>query len=337
VRFPVVLYSTIIKYLAGKFISRNKRCPLVLMLEPTLRCNLNCVGCGRIADHHANPMPDLTVKECLDAVDECGTPIVSVCGGEPLVYKPVDQLIQALIEKKKYVYLCTNAIFLDRFWDKIPPHKRLCLSVHLDGMEKGHDWAVDRPGTFKQVSAAIEEAKKRGYRVATNTTLFNESNPQEILEMMDYLKQIDIDGILISGAYPQEGAKGDVGFKEKAKLEAIFQEIFGANGTPKNYPLDNSPLYIEFLRGLREIPCSPWGSPTRTVHGWKKPCYVLDDGYYETFKELMEKTDWDSLGPGKDPRCATCKIHSGFEPSIAFGLNCSMRDNLKMITWNLFS
>ncbi|MBN2329108.1 MAG: adenosyl-hopene transferase HpnH [Candidatus Omnitrophica bacterium] len=336
-RFPAVLYSTIIQYLAKQHLAGNKRFPLVLMLEPTLRCNLDCIGCGRIAEYHEKRCPDLTLEECLESVDECGAPIVSVCGGEPLIYQPVDQLIQELYQRKKYVYLCTNAMFLDRFWDRIPPHKRLCLSIHLDGMEEGHDWAVNKPGVFKKVNAVLQEAKKRGYRVATNTTLFSGSNPQEIINMMEYLQEIGVDGMLISGAYPQEGVKGEASFKEREQMESIFQEIFGKNGAVKKYRLDNSPLYIEFLQGLREIACSPWGSPNRTVQGWKAPCYVLNDGYYKTFQELMEKTDWDSLGPGKDPRCTACKIHSGFETTISFGQNCSLKDYVRMIGWNLFS
>lgn len=337
VRFPVALYHSIIKYLAKQYIVGNKRFPIVLMLEPTLRCNLDCIGCGRIADYKEHRYADLTLEECLESVEECGAPVVSVCGGEPLIYNPVDRLVAELIARKKYVYLCTNALFLDRFWDRIPPHKRLCLSIHLDGLQEGHDWAVNQQGVFSKVDSVMNEAKDRGYRVATNTTLFTGSKPQEILNMMDYLHRKGIDGMLFSGAYPQEGLKGEAGFKERDKIENIFRQIFGANGTAKKFRLDNSPLYIEFLQGLREIPCSPWGSPTRTVQGWKAPCYVLNDGYYTTFKELMDSTDWDSLGPGKDPRCATCKMHSGFEPSIAFGLNCNWRDNWRMLTWNLFT
>lgn len=320
--------------LAGK-----KRFPLVLMLEPTLRCNLDCIGCGRIAEYHEKPVKDLTIEQCLESVEECGAPIVSVCGGEPLVYKQIDELIKELIQRKKYVYLCTNAMFLDKYWDRIPPDKRLCLSIHLDGMEEGHDWAVDRPGTFKQVSAIIDEAKARGYRISTNTTIFRGTNPSEIKEMIEYLHQKGVDGILLSGAYPQDGVKGEASFKEREEMESIFRTIFGGNGNGNghHYRFNNSPLYMEFLQGLREIPCSPWASPNRTPRGWKGPCYVLTDGYYETFQELMDSTDWESLGPGKDPRCASCKIHSGFEPTIAFGMNCGIRDHMKMIQWNLSS
>ena len=317
--------------LAGK-----KRFPLVLMLEPTLRCNLDCIGCGRIAQYHTHPMPDLTVEECLESVEECGAPIVSVCGGEPLVYKPVDRLIRELLARKKYVYLCTNAMFLDRWWDKIPPDKRLSLSIHLDGMEEGHDWAVAQKGVFQTVSRIIDEAKARGYRISTNTTVFNGSRPTEIKELMDYLHQKGVDGMLISGAYPQEGEKGDAGL-EKQQMEEIFCKIFGYNGESSKYRLNNSPLYIDFLRGLRDLPCSPWASPNRTCLGWKGPCYVLNDGYYKTFMELMESTDWDSLGPGKDKRCTHCKIHSGFEPTIAIGKDLTWHDQYRMLKWSVFS
>lgn len=338
-RFPVVLYSTMIPYLAKQFITGRKHYPIVLMLEPTLRCNLDCVGCGRIADYHADPTRDLTVEECLDSVDECGAPIVSVCGGEPLVYKPVDKLVQALIERKKYVYLCTNAMFLPRWWDKIPPHKRLSLSIHLDGMEQGHDWAVDRPGTFREVSEIIDEAKARGYRVCTNTTVFTGTNTSEIKEMIEFLHRKGVDGMLISGAYPQEGEKGEQS-PDKESVEQKFREIFGSNGTNGHtykYKFNNSPAYMDFLQGLRELPCSPWASPNRTVKGWKGPCYVLNGGYHKTFKELMESYDWDSFGPGRNPSCADCKIHSGFEPTVAMGIGQTLSDQMRMMKWNFIS
>ena len=325
-----------VKYIAKQTLAGRKRYPLVLMLEPTLRCNLDCIGCGRIAEYNANPILDLTVEECLESVEECGAPIVSVCGGEPLVYKPVDQLIQELIARKKYVYLCTNGMFLERFWDRIPPDKRLAVNIHLDGMEAGHDWAVDRPGTFKQVSRILDEAKARGYRVCTNTTIFHGSKPQEILEMLEFLEKKGVDGMLLSAAYPQEGEKSKAGL-QRQEMETIFRAIFGANGTVHQYKFNNSPLYMEFLQGLRELACSPWACPNRTVKGWKGPCYVLTDGYYKTFQKLMEKTDWESLGPGKDPRCAHCKIHSGFEPTAALGSNNTVKDHLRMLKWNLFS
>lgn len=337
-RFPVVLYTTMLKYLFQMRMKGVKRYPIVLMLEPTLRCNLDCVGCGRIEQYHKERMADLTLEQCLESVDECGAPIVSVCGGEPLVYKPVDKLIKALIERKKYIYLCTNAMFLDKWWDKIPPHPRLSLSIHLDGMEEGHDWAVAQKGVFKKVSEVIDEAKARGYRISTNTTVFHGSNPEEIREMMDYLHKKGVDGMLISGAYPQEGEKGEQGL-EREKMEEVFRQIFGVNGSDisHKYRLNNSPTYIDFLRGMKELSCSPWASPNRTCNGWKAPCYVLNDGYYPTFKDLMENTDWESLGPGKDKRCTNCKIHSGFEPTIALGRDMTFKDHVNMFKWNFLS
>lgn len=335
-RFPWVLYTTIVKHMIKQKVKGVKRYPLVLMLEPTLRCNLDCIGCGRIAEYHANPIKDLTVEECLQSVDECDAPIVSVCGGEPLVYKPVDELIRKLIERKKYVYLCTNAMFLDKYWEKIPPNKRLCLSIHLDGMEKGHDWAVDRPGTFKKVSQIIDEAIERGYRVSTNTTVFNGTNPNEISEMIEYLHIKGVHGMLISGAYPQEGAKGEAGLRRQ-EMENVFKDIFGQNGKMEKYKFNNTPVYTEFLQGKKELPCSPWANPNRTVKGWKGPCYVLTDRYYETFDELMNETEWEKLGPGCDQRCEDCKIHSGFEPSVALGRNLTLKDHWRVFKWNFFT
>lgn len=335
-RFPPVLYSTMVRYLIKQFLSGKKRFPLVMMLEPTLRCNLDCVGCGRIAEYNANPIRDLTVEQCLESAEECGAPVVSICGGEPLLYKPVDRLIQELIARKKYVYLCTNAMFLDRYWDRIPPHKRLALSIHLDGMEAGHDWAVAQAGIFKQVSEIMEEAIKRGYRVCTNTTVYHGANPNEIEELLEYLHQKGVDGILLSAAYPQDGEKGKASLQSQ-ETEAIFKSIFSRNGHLHKYKFNNSPIYLEFLQGIRHLSCSPWASPNRTVRGWKGPCYVLTDRYYPTFRELMENTDWESLGPGRDPRCEHCKIHSGFEPTVALGTDSTFKDYLRMLQWNLFS
>ncbi|MEW6237016.1 MAG: adenosyl-hopene transferase HpnH [Candidatus Omnitrophota bacterium] len=336
-RFPFVLSASLAKYMAKQTLSGRKRFPLVLMLEPTLRCNLDCIGCGRIAEYNANPkqFKDLTVEECLQSVEECGAPIVSVCGGEPLVYKPVDELIRELLARKKYVYLCTNAMFMDRFWERIPPNKRLALSIHLDGMEQGHDWAVARPGTFKKVVEIIEEAKIRGYRICTNTTILKGCNPAEIAEMIEFLHRKGVHGMMISGAYPQEGEKGEACLN-RGEMEDVFLKILGNNGTMSKYRFNNTPIYAEFLQGKRDLPCSPWASPNRTPKGWQGPCYVLPEKYYATFAELMESTDWDRLGPGKDPRCANCKIHSGFEPSVALGSSLTLKDRWRMVKWSFF-
>lgn len=335
-RFPFVLYSSMIKYLLKMNLSGRKHYPFVLMLEPTLRCNLDCIGCGRIEEYHREKPKDLTVEECLESVEESGAPIVSVCGGEPLVYKKVDVLIEELIKRKKFVYLCTNAMFMDRYWDRIPPNKRLTLSIHLDGLEETHDWAVDQKGVFKKVIEIIDEAKRRGYRVSTNTTVFNGSNPEEIVDMLQYLHEKGVDGMLISGAYPQEGEKGKAGLR-KQQMEEVFQKIFSDPKTKNKYRFNNSEAYLDFLQGKRDIPCSPWASPNRTVKGWQGPCYVLRENYYDTFEELIESTDWDKMGPGKDPRCTDCKMHSGFEPSISLGRNMTFSDHLNMIKWNFLT
>lgn len=323
------------KYLIQQKLKGKKHFPIVLMLEPTLRCNLDCVGCGRIEEYHREKPKDLTVEECLKAVDDSGAPIVSVCGGEPLVYKKVDELIQELIKRKKYVYLCTNGMFMDRFWDRIPPNKRLALNIHLDGLEETHDWAVDQPGVFKKVSQIIDEAKARGYRVNTNTTVFSGTNPDEIIEMMQYLHQKGVDGMLISGAYPQEGEKGKAGMRRQ-QMEEVFRTIFSDPQRVSKYKFNNTPVYTEFLQGKRDLPCSPWATPNMTVKGWQGPCYVLREKYYETFDELIEKTDWENLGPGKDPRCTDCKMHSGFEPSVSLGRNITMLDNMRVFSWSFF-
>ena len=331
-RFPIVLYRTIIKYLAQQWWQGNERYPLVMMLEPTLKCNLDCIGCGRIAEYHADPVPDLSVEDCLVSVDECGAPVVSVCGGEPLLFKDLGVLISELISRMKYIYLCTNAMFLDRFWDRVPPHPRLALSIHLDGLEATHDQIVAKEGVFQRVLPILEEAKSRGYRTCTNTTVMRGTNPQDVVGLFDLLAARGVDGLLVSSAYPQEGEKAGATL-ERHESESLFSEIFRNNG---HHPFNNSPVYREFLAGQRELLCSPWASPNRTPKGWKGPCYVLTDGYYDTFQELMDRTDWDSLGPGCDDRCEHCQIHSGFEPTVATGRGLTFRDQMSVIKWNLF-
>ena len=333
-RFPLVLYKAMISHLIKQNLAGNKYIPFVLMLEPTLRCNLDCIGCARITEYKVNPVPDLTVEQCLAATEECGAPIVSVCGGEPLVYPPVKELVEELIQRKKYVYFCTNAMLMNRFWDQIPPNPWMALSVHLDGMEKIHDWAVNRQGAFKIVASNIEEAVKRGYRVSINTTVYNGTDPEEISTLLEYLHQIGVHGMLISAAYPQEGEKACATINPE-EMDSIFQKIFQKKDTLKKYKFNNSPVYIDFLQGKRKLSCTPWGSPNYSPRGWKGPCYVLTDGYYKTYRELIDLTDWDALGPGKDPRCRFCKIHSGFEPTIARGKDCSLKDQLRMVLWNL--
>ncbi len=331
-RFPLALYQTVGGYLIKKWWEGAQRYPLVLMLEPTLKCNLDCIGCGRIAEYQAEPWPDMSIEECLQSADECGAPIVSVCGGEPLLYQGVGDLISELIARKKYVYLCTNGMFLDRFWDRVPPDPRLALSIHLDGLKETHDHIVAKEGVFDKVMPILEEAKARGYRTCTNTTVMRGTNPDDVVGLFDLLATKGVDGILVSSVYPQEGEKAKATL-ERQEIEAMFGEIFRRNG---HHPFNNTPLYRRFLAGERELTCSPWATPNRTVRGWKGPCYVLTDGYYETYQELIDKTDWDNLGPGKDPRCENCKIHCGFEPTTTLGTNSTLRDHFEMAKWNLF-
>src|SRR5215472_13209098 len=337
-RFPLTLTTSMVGYMAGKALKREKRFPLVLMLEPLHACNLTCTGCGRIREYSSTIKDKLSVAECLASVDEAGAPIVSICGGEPLIYPEIGKLVRGILKRRKHVYLCTNGMFIERRLHQFRPTDRLFFNVHLDGLEETHDRAVEREGVFKAAVEGIKAAKRAGFLVCTNTTIFKETDLDEIDALFAFLTKLGVDGFLLSPAYgytavhetnPDGAAQI---FMTREDIRAKFKE---AEKLLKKYRMASSPIYLEFLSGKRELTCTAWGNPTYNTRGWKGPCYLITDGHHATFNDLIERTDWDSYGAGNDPRCDHCLVHSGFEASAALGVNGRLGDSLKMLLWQL--
>ncbi len=294
----------------------NARYPLVLMLEPLFRCNLACPGCGKI-DYPAEILNKrLSLEDCLQAVDECGAPIVSIPGGEPLIHKEMKQIVEGIVARKKFVYLCTNALLLKKRLDDYTPSPYLTFSIHLDGLEEEHDRAVDQKGTFKIAVDAIREAVSRGFRVTVNCTLFNNAEPERVAEFFDFVSTLGVESITISPGYAYERAPAQEHFLNRTQTKTIFRDLFRmGRAEGRKWQFNQSSLYLDFLAGNQNYECTPWGNPTRNVFGWQKPCYLVGEGYVQSFKELMETTDWDSYGTGKYEKCADCMVHCGYEPT----------------------
>ncbi|MBD2126450.1 adenosyl-hopene transferase HpnH [Microcoleus sp. ZQ-A2] len=307
------------KYLVTQRLKGRKRFPLVLMLEPLFRCNLACPGCGKIQHPTDILKQNLTPEQCFAAVEECGAPIVSIPGGEPLLHPQIDQIVKGLVDRKKFVYLCTNGLLLEKSLDKFQPSSYLTFSVHLDGVGELHDKCVDRKGVFEIAVKAIRAAKARGFRVTTNTTVFEGANPQEIQNLFDFLETLKIDGMMISPGYSYEWAPDQEHFLKRERTRALFREILApVKAGKKNWNFNHNPLFLDFLIGEKDYECTPWGSPSYSVLGWQKPCYLLNEGHYATFQELLEKTDWSQYGRASgNPKCADCMVHCGYEPTAA--------------------
>jgi len=311
---PISQAWTVASYVLTQKLKGRKRYPLVLMLEPLFRCNLACAGCGKIQypDHVLNKR--LTPQQCFDAVEECGAPMVSIPGGEPLIHNEIDQIVAGLVERKKYIYLCTNALLLKRKLDLFKPSTYLTFSVHMDGLKAEHDTAVCRDGTFEIAVEAIKEAVKRGFRVTTNTTLFNGTNPAHVREFFDEMMALGVEGMMLSPGYTYEKAPDQANFLQRDQTTALFKQIL--QKPKKSWRFNLSPLFLKFLQGELDFECTPWGSPAYNVFGWQKPCYLLQDGYVKTFKEYLELTDWENYGnKSSNPKCQDCMVHCGFEPS----------------------
>lgn len=329
-RFPMAMTTRIAGYVAKKKITRAKRFPMVLMLEPLHACNLTCTGCGRIREYQSTIKQRLTVEECLDSVDECGAPVVSICGGEPMIYPEIGELTAKILERKKAVYLCTNGMFIRKKIDQFKPSNRFFFNVHLDGMRKSHDLAVEREGVFDQAIDGIKVAKERGFMVCTNTTVFRETDMEELDELFAYLTELGVDGFMISPGYEYSAVQEKGIFLDRKMIREKFRQ---ADQMFRKYRFCTSPIYLEFLQGKREMECTAWGNPTRNILGWKGPCYLITDIHHPTFDDLLHKTPWDQYGYGKDPRCENCMVHSGYEASAALGVNKRLGDTLKMIRW----
>jgi len=312
---PISQMWTVASYVLKQKLRRRKQYPLVLMLEPLFRCNLACAGCGKIQYPAHILKKHLTLEQCLKAVDECGAPMVSIPGGEPLMYPHIVELVEALVERKKYIYLCTNAILLKEKLEQFKPTKYLSFSVHMDGTEDNHDFAVCREGTYKIAAAAIKEAVRRGFRVTTNTTVFGTSNAAEVREFFDEMMALGVEGMMVSPGYAYAKAPDQKSFmREREKTHEFFETML--SNRKKGWKFNQSPLFLEFLMGKREYECTPWGMPTYNLFGWQKPCYLLQDGYADTFEELMKETKWENYGRASgNPGCQQCMVHSGYEAS----------------------
>ena len=337
-RFPFSLTRTMTTYLLKKKLFGEKKFPLVLMLEPLHACNLTCTGCGRIREYVSTIKDKLTVDECLAAVDECGAPCVSICGGEPMIYPDIEELVAKILERKKHIYLCTNGMFIRKKLHGFTPTDRFFFNVHLDGMEETHDRAVEREGVFAEAVEGIKAAKAAGFLVCTNTTIFKETNMSEIAVLLAYLTELGVDGYMLSPAYGYSAVQetnpdgADQIFMTREDIHQKFRE---AKRLLASFKLSTSPVYLEFLRGERELRCAAWANPTRNVKGWKGPCYLITDTHHDSFQDLVQLTDWDKLGHGNDPRCENCMVHCGFEPAAVLGVNRRFGDTLKMALWQL--
>ncbi|MBF0128524.1 MAG: adenosyl-hopene transferase HpnH [Alphaproteobacteria bacterium] len=312
---PLIQQARVGAYVLKQKLRGNRRYPLVLMLEPLFRCNLACSGCGKIAYPDEVLNKRLGVQECLDAADECGAPIVSIPGGEPLLHKEIEQIVEGLVARRKFVYLCTNALLLEKRLDGFRPSPYLTLSVHLDGDRDHHDRSVAQEGVFDRAVAAIRAARERGFRVNINCTLFDDGDPKAMADFFTFTcKDLGIEGITVSPGFAYEKAPTQEKFLSRPRTRELFRTLFRL-GKGKGWVFSQSSLFLDFLAGNQTYQCTPWGNPTRNVFGWQRPCYLLDKGHARTFRELMETTDWDAYGLGRNGECDNCMMHCGFEPT----------------------
>jgi len=332
---PVSQMWTVASYVLGQRLKGNRRYPLVLMLEPLFRCNLSCAGCGKIQFPADILRQNLTVEQCLKAVDECGAPMVSIPGGEPLLHPQIHEIVAGLKERKKYIYLCTNALLLEEHLDAFEASKYLTFSVHLDGPQAEHDRAVCREGVYEIAVSAIRAAVERGFRVTTNSTLFNDADAATYRQFFDELMELGVEGMMISPGYPYEKAPDQEHFLLRQQTKNLFSRIL--SNPRKTWRFNQSPLFIEFLKGRVDLDCTPWGNPTFNVFGWQKPCYLVDEGHCDSFQELMETTDWSQYGHRSgNSKCTDCMVHSGYEPSAVTATFGSLKGLLTTAKLTLF-
>ncbi len=303
------------RYILGKRLRGEHRYPLVLMLEPLFRCNLACAGCGKIDYPEEILNRRLSVEECLAAVDECGAPIVSIAGGEPLLHKELPQIVAGIMRRKRFVYLCTNALLLKKRLEDYTPSPYLTFSIHLDGNRERHDASVCQKGVFDRAVEAVRLAVSQGFRVTLNCTLFQGESAEEVAEFLDFARDLGMEGVTISPGFVYEHAPRQDVFLQRHASKQLFRDIFRL-GKGRRWRFNHSGLFLDFLAGNQAYQCTPWGNPTRNVFGWQRPCYLLvGEGYAPSFKALMEETDWDHYGVGRNPKCAHCMAHCGFEPT----------------------
>ena len=318
-------------YLARQRVTGRKRYPLIVELEPLFQCNLACEGCGKIQHPVHELRRRMPVDQAVAAVEECGAPMVSIAGGEPLIHPEIDKIVNELVKRKKYVYLCTNALLMERKLHLFKPGPYFSWAVHIDGLRERHDESVAREGVFDKAVSAIQAAKKAGFRVTTNTTFFTHDTPETVRSVLDFLNdELEVDDMMISPAYAYEKAPDQEHFLGVRQTRELFSAAF-ADGRRRRWRLNHSPLFLDFLEGKVDYECTPWGIPSYSLFGWQRPCYLMGDGYASTYKELLETTDWDKYGRGKDPRCDNCMAHCGYEPTAVVATAASMKQSLRAL------
>jgi hopanoid biosynthesis associated radical SAM protein HpnH len=318
-------------YLMRQKLARRDKFPLLVELEPLFACNLKCAGCGKIQQPASLLKQRMPVEQAIGAIEECGAPMVSIAGGEPLMHPQIDQIVAELIKRKKFVFLCTNALLMPKKIEKFTPSPYFSFAVHIDGLKERHDESVCKEGVFDEAVAAIKDAQKRGFRVTTNTTFFNTDTPQTVIDVLNYLNDdLKVDEMMISPAYAYEKAPDQEHFLGVTETRELFRKAFG-DGNRKRWRLNHSPLFLDFLEGKADYGCTAWGIPSYSLLGWQRPCYLMSDGYAATYQELIETTDWDAYGRGKDPRCANCMAHCGYEPSAVLATMGSLRESIRAL------
>src|SRR5215470_16168551 len=333
---PVSQMWTVATYVLKQKLQGHKRYPFVLMLEPLFRCNLACAGCGKIQYPAHILKSELSPEECFKAVEECGTPMVSIPGGEPLMHSQIEKIVEGLVARKKYIYLCTNALLLKEKLHLFTPSKYLTFSVHMDGQREHHDFSVCREGGYELALEGIKAALARGFRVTTNTTLFDGADPNSVREFFDEMMELGVEGMMLSPGYSYDKAPDQKHFLGRARTRKLFKAIL--SNRKKTWQFNQSPLFLEFLMGKRNYACTPWGMPTYNIFGWQKPCYLLQDGYADTFQELLAATEWSQYGTESgNPKCANCMVHSGYEASAVNDNFGSLRGFLATARASLFT
>jgi hopanoid biosynthesis associated radical SAM protein HpnH len=318
-------------YLMTQKLRRRDKFPLIVELEPLFQCNLECVGCGKIQHPEHVLKRRMPVDQAIGAIEESGAPMVSIAGGEPLIHPEIDEIVRQLVKRKKFVYLCTNAILMEKKLEKFEPSPYFAWAVHIDGLKERHDESVSRDGVFDKAVSAVRAAKDRGFRVTTNTTFFTNDSPESVRKVLDYLNdELEVDQMMISPAYAYEKAPDQEHFLGVRQTRELFSAAF-ADGRRKRWRLNHSPLFLDFLEGKVDFNCTAWGIPSYSLFGWQRPCYLMADGYTKTYKELLETTDWDAYGRGRDPRCDNCMAHCGYEPTAVMETTRSLKQSLRAL------
>src|SRR6202161_4597460 len=329
-RYPLKMTANLAKYVATQRFRGTNKFPMVMMLEPLHSCNLTCTGCGRIREYKSTINEIMTVEQCLTASDECGAPIVSICGGEPMIYPAIGRPSKKILNRGRQIFLCRNGMFIRKLLHEFKPVSSFFFNVHLDGLERTHDLCVERDGVFREAIEGIKAAKAAGFLVCSNTTIYKETDLNEIADLYSYLDTLGVNGYMLAPAYGYSAVQTTDIFMTRDEIRDKFRQ---ASKLLERYNIVTSPIYMEYLRGERELMCTAWGNPTYNPRGWKGPCYLMTDAHHATFKEFIDNTPWEKYGRGRDPRCQDCMVQSGYEPSAVLGGNKKLGDTWKLLKW----